>query len=227
MKRALIIAAHPDDEVLGCGGIISKYASIGVEFAVLFVGEGSSCRYLENEVSEISVAIKKREDSARNAMQYLGVSSTEFYDFPCGKFDQVPIIEINRLIESAIKRFSPDTVFTHSQYDANNDHRLVYSASIMATRPLAENRVLRLFSYEVLSSSEWAFTSSFSPNYFEELSEADVTRKIGALNYYDTELRDFPFPRSERGLRNLAQNRGMQAGTSNAEAFFLIREFRT
>ena len=226
MKRILIIAAHPDDETLGCGGLISKYRQRDVEFKVLFLGEGSTCRFSDPSDVEALAAIRVRTKSALLAMEFHGIKNFEFHDLPCGRFDQVPIIIINKIIEDSIRDFEPDTVFTHSPNDANNDHRIVFNSTLMATRPGAKNHVDRLLSYEVLSSSEWSYTNIFSPNYFEEISEEDLSRKWHALSLYDSEMRDYPFPRSNEGVRALSMNRGMQAGLPYAEAFHLVRMFK-
>jgi LmbE family N-acetylglucosaminyl deacetylase len=226
MKRALIIAAHPDDEILGCGGLISKYEPLGVTFKIVFMGEGSTCRF-QDPTSEAAVAsIKQRNSAAKNALAFLKVEDFNFHDLPCGRFDQVPIISINKIIEREIFEFEPDTVFTHSPYDANSDHKIVFNSTIMATRPTTGNHVNRLMSYEVLSTSEWAFINTFTPNYFEALSEPEVDLKWQALALYESEIRSYPFPRSREGIRALAMMRGMQAGLMYAEAFHLIREFK-
>lgn len=226
MKRVLIIAAHPDDEVLGCGATIAKYSRMGTEFMVLFIAEGSSCRYGDPSCSASITAIAERARMSTDALSILGVKDYYFNDLPCGRLDQEPIIEINKAIEKVIHKFRPDTVFTHSATDANNDHRIVFHATIMATRPVASNRVDRLLSYEVLSSSEWSFGETFSANVFEQINEQDLTLKWRALAAYETEVQAFPFPRSEKGVRARAMSRGMQAGVSLAEAFCLIREYR-
>jgi LmbE family N-acetylglucosaminyl deacetylase len=226
MKRALIIAAHPDDEILGCGGLISKYQALGVIFKILFIGEGSTCRFEEPKSNEALIAIKQRNSSAIRSLKSLGVIDLEFNNLPCGRLDQVPIISINKIIENAINNFLPDTVITHSPYDANNDHKIVFNATIMATRPGAQNVVNEVMSYEVLSSSEWVYVQTFTPNYFEELTEKDVESKWQALSLYETEIKNYPFPRSRDGVRALAMIRGMQSGVKFAEAFHLIRKFQ-
>ena len=170
IKKLLVIAAHPDDELLGCGGSIFKYLNKGVIVKVLFLGEGSTCRYDNPKSEEALASIKERNSWAVKALDAIGVTDFEFYNLPCGRFDQTPIITINKIIESVIRQFRPDTIFTHSEGDANNDHRIAYRATIMATRPSQENIVNRLFCYEVLSSSEWSYTSSFLPNYFISLT---------------------------------------------------------
>ena len=226
MAEILVIAAHPDDEVLGCGATIAKYSRQGVHFMVLFIAEGSSCRYADPYCTESVAAIEARNQHSANAMALLGVNDYHFKNFPCGRLDQVPIIEINKAIEHVIRNFKPDTVLTHSALDVNNDHRIVFRASIMATRPAAHNRVSRLLSYEVLSSSEWAFGEAFAPNSFEQIEEQDLILKWQSLATYETEVKAYPFPRSEHGVRAQAMIRGMQAGVPLAEAFYMIREFR-
>jgi LmbE family N-acetylglucosaminyl deacetylase len=226
MKRVLIIAAHPDDESLGCGATISKYSRRGADFMVLFIAEGSSCRYESPACAGSKDAIAQRTHQAINALSLLGVKDYQFNDLPCGRLDQVPIIEINQIIERAVIKFNPDTVLTHSDLDANNDHRIVHRSTIMATRPSAENRVARLLSYEVLSSSEWAYGEAFLPTSFEQIEEHDLVLKCQAMAAYEAEVKDYPFPRSERGIRAQAMSRGMQAGVPLAEAFHLIREFK-
>lgn len=226
MKRVLIIAAHPDDEVLGCGATIAKYSRIGTEFMVLFIAEGSSCRYSNISSPASTAAIAERTRMATNALAVLGVNEYCFNDLPCGRLDQEPVIEINKAIERAISKFDPDTVLTHSYFDANNDHRIVFRSTVMATRPGACNRVARLLSYEVLSSSEWSYGEPFAPTVFEQIDEQDLCFKWKALAAYETEVQAFPYPRSEEGVRARAMSRGMQAGVPLAEAFCLIREFR-
>ena len=225
IRKLLVIAAHPDDELLGCGGSIAKYLNEGVLVKVLFLGEGSTCRYDDPTCKEAVAAIKERNLLAVEASEAIGVNDFEFHNLPCGRFDQTPIIIVNKIIESVIRKFRPDTVFTHSEGDSNNDHRITYRATIMATRPCGEHVVNRLFCYEVLSSSEWSYTSSFLPNYFVSLTEKQLLAKWGALECYTTEMRDYPFPRSWLGVKNLAMKRGMQAGFEFSEAFQLIREF--
>lgn len=226
MKRAVIIAAHPDDEVLGCGGIISKYRAMNVEFKVLFVAEGSTCRFEDPFEADALLAIRQRSKFSEKALQSLGVKEFEFHDLPCGRLDQVPIISINKIIERAIREFKPDTVFTHSPSDVNNDHKIVFNSTLMATRPGAQNQVERLLCYEVLSSSEWTFSNGFTPNHFEGISQADLDKKWQALACYESEIRSYPFPRSREGVQSLAMTRGMQAGLLYAEAFHLVREVR-
>ena len=225
MNKVLIIAAHPDDDILGCAGLMSKYRG-KVVFRVIFIAEGSSCRFNKEQIHEGDVlnVIKERNSFGVKALKLLGVENYYFYNLPCGRLDQVAIIDVNKIIEKEIQNFKPDTVFTHSFEDTNNDHIIVHRATQMATRPGSSSFVEKVYTYEVLSSSEWRFTHTFSPNYFESLSEKDVKNKCSALDEYESEIKEYPYPRSEEGVFSLAKYRGLQSGNAYAEAFKLIRQ---
>ena len=227
MNKILIIAAHPDDDILGCGGLMSKYRN-QIEFKVIFIAEGSSCRFDKKDIvaENTQKIIKNRNSCGVIALKSLGVKNYHFYNFPCGRLDQVPIIEINKIIENEINKFKPDTVFTHSSDDTNNDHIIVHRATQMATRPGARTFVEKLYTYEILSSTEWRFTKTFSPNYFESLSESNVEEKWSALQKYMSEIKEYPYPRSREGVFTLAKYRGIQSANRYSEAFRLIREMK-
>ena len=222
MNRVLIVSAHPDDDILGCGGLMSRLKN-STEFKVVFIGEGTSCRYNEpNDSDSVEKEIKIRNAFGIEALEYLGINRYSFYNLPCGRFDQEPLIKINKIIENEIDDFKPDTVFTHSDIDSNKDHVKVFNSVIIATRPgLGVNKV---YSFEVLSSTEWGFSKAFTPNMFFELSEEDVECKSRALKKYKSEIRNPPHPRNKRGIYTLAKYRGMQSGNEYAEAFQVIRE---
>ncbi|MEY4458806.1 MAG: hypothetical protein RIT38_11 [Bacteroidota bacterium] len=225
MNKALIIAAHPDDDILGCAGVMSKYKGI-TEFRVIFIAEGSSCRFENNEINsdKVKMVVEERNSFGVNALKLLGVSNFKFYNLACGRLDQIPILDINKIIEKEINEFGPDTIFTHSFDDTNNDHIIVHRATQIATRPGSKVFVNNVYAYEVLSSSEWRFTHTFSPNFFESLSELDVINKWLALKEYNSEIKEFPYPRSQDGIKTLAKYRGMQSNCVYAEAFQLIRQ---
>jgi len=227
-SKVLIVAAHPDDDILGCGGIMAKFKNDKtVQFKILFLGEGSSCRYDKNLINteEVKQEIEKRNTYAKNALKILGVSEYKFSNFPCGRFDQVGLIDIGKVIESEIDTFKPDAIFTHSKEDVNNDHQITFQATLQATRPGAKNFIDKVFCFEILSSSEWRFTDSFLPNIFIELSDEDIKLKINALNEFVSEIKPFPFPRSDEGIKTLAKYRGMQVSKNYVESFKLIRGF--
>ncbi len=217
------MVAHPDDDILGCGGTLAKYSSTS-SIRVVFIAEGTSCRFEKNDQNQIDAGISVRSESAKRALQKLTISDIYFHNLPCGSLNVIPRIEINKIIEKHIEDFLPDTVITHSAYDANLDHRIVFESALIATRPGAKNFVNTLLSCEILSSSEWAFNETFNPNLFIPISFEEINLKISALIEYASEIRDYPFPRSERGVLTQAQFRGMQSGTEFSEAFQLVRQ---
>ena len=200
MDKILIIAAHPDDEVLGCGGFLAKYGGKGVR--VIFIGEGTTCRFNSNELNDKHVVneIAVRNGSCINALSVFGVTDIKFYNYPCGRLDVTPIIDINKLIESELNDFKPQTVLTHSEFDNNNDHKIVYRSTMMATRPGIFIGLNKVISYEVPSSTEWSFSDVFQPNLFEVLEQKHIEKKWEALKYYESEIFPYPHPRSYEGL---------------------------
>lgn len=223
-NRTLVIAAHPDDEVLGCGGVMAKLRKRAAAVRVLFVGEGSSCRFeaAERRSPECIATVARRVEDARTALGRLGITEMTFLDNPCGRFDTVPLIDIGKSIEREIANFEPDTILTHALADVHNDHKIVFQATLQATRPGALNRVATILSYEVLSSSEWTFVDGFLPNYFVPIAD-EIDAKLNAIAAYASEIKPFPFPRSAEAVRALAMLRGSQAGELYAEAFHIVR----
>jgi len=223
--KVLIIAAHPDDDILGCGGYLAKYSQ-KKEIRVVFIAEGTTCRYKSDEIAgEIAqLAIKSRTESSIQSLELLGVNDVEFHNLLCGRLDQEPILGINQIIEKEIDAFQPDLVLTHAEHDVNNDHRIVYRSVQMATRPGSLCHAPSLMSFEVLSSTEWNYCSVFDPNYFELLTEEDVHKKWEALACFESEIREFPHPRSKVGVETLARFRGLQSGMEYAEAYKIVRK---
>jgi len=220
-ERVLIIAAHPDDDILGCGGFISKFSSTSA-IKVIFLCEGSSVRFLPDMIDDINKASRLRSESALAALNFLGVFDVEFYNLPCGSLDQIPLSEVNKLVESAICDFSPSVVLTHSHTDSNQDHTRLYDSCVIATRP-GLNSVQALLSFEVLSSTEWGFKSTFIPNVFISLDRRDLNNKIREMSFYTDEIRPYPFPRSRKGIYTLASYRGIQSGCNFSEAYHASR----
>lgn len=220
--KILIVAAHPDDEILGCGGLLSKYSSIA-EFSILFIAEGETCRFSDTKTTpEVLKKIKHREDCARKALGLFNIVDISFNDLPCGRLDSIDILDINKIIENKILSFGPTILISHYSHDINNDHRIVARSVEMATRPL-NGIELSVFSFEVLSSSEWSLNEPFTANAFIQLSERDIQNKIDALKIYDGEVREFPHSRSSEGVKSLSRYRGIQVGMSFAEAFLVNR----
>ena len=223
-EKVLIIVAHPDDEVLGCGGYLSKYKN-SKEFKVIFIGEGTSCRFpKKNLTSKIKNEILNRQMQSIKALKYLGVKSFEYYNLPCGRFNTVDIIDINKIIEKEIKIFRPNIIFTHNSSDCNNDHRVVNRSVMMATRPVILNSFVKcIFTFEVISSTEWNFEKQFSPNFFEILTKKNLKDKIKAFNFYKSEIQTGKMPRNKDGLKTLAKYRGKIISSEYAESYQMIR----
>ena len=147
-----------------------------------------------------------------------------FYDNKCGSLSNISPLLLNKIIEKEIKIYKPNIIFTHSNTDLNMDHRTIFNSVLVATRPSSENSIEAIYSFEILSSTEWNFDQSFKPNYFIELSKNDINNKSKALKCYKSEIKSAPYPRSEYGIKSLAKFRGLQAGFSYAESFNLIRK---
>lgn len=233
--KVLVIAAHPDDEVLGMGGTITKYVKDGHELKIVIMATGIISRrsseytnltsYQVNEkiIEKMKGQVNALQKDAIKAAKIMGVKNIEFVDFPDNEMDKISNLEITKKIESSIADFRPDVVFTHSQNDINVDHRMIYDATITATRPHSKYQVKKVISFEVPSSTEWYFPAKFSPNIFVDISK-ELTAKIRALSAYKTEIRDFPHPRSKEGLTVIAKRWGTVSGFSAAEAFCLVRQ---
>ncbi len=228
-KRVLIIAAHPDDETLGCGGTIKKLIENGSDVSVLVLGEGSTCRYEYEKIgsNEAINSIKKRAVNLKRSLKTLGVNNYEIQDLLCGRFDTYPILEITKRIEQQIAIFKPDTVLTHFYDDTNIDHKISFQASLIACRPTKQNSSINnVLCYEVLSSTEWRYVETFKPNFFIKLNKSHLNTKNKAFSHFlKSEGGIFPFPRSEEGINTLAKMRGMQCRSPYAEAFHVVRIF--
>lgn len=221
----LVIAAHPDDEVLGCGGTLAKLAEAGVEIHVAFLADGVSSRSVDS-VASISPEIAARRAAAKTACELLGVKSLSFGDFPDNRMDTVPLLDIVKAVEALVTRYRPGTVFTHHAGDVNVDHRRIHEAVTAACRPQIGHPVRSLLCFEVPSSTEWQLPGSgppFAPNWFVDIS-ATLWRKLAALDAYAMELRDWPHPRSRQAVEHLARWRGATVSMEAAEAFVLGRQ---
>ena len=224
-ESVAVIAAHPDDEVLGCGGTIARLASEGSAVHVLLLADGETSRAGNSGDASVGSKAADRKAACLGACEVLGCASVEMLDFPDNRLDGVELLDIVKIIEKFLQRHKPSVLFTHHSGDVNIDHRVVHDAVISACRPLPGSHVKQLFFFEVPSSTEWRPPGSwaqFSPNWFVDIS-ATLTTKLNALSVYGDELRDFPHPRSLRGVEALARWRGATVGVAAAEAFILGR----
>jgi LmbE family N-acetylglucosaminyl deacetylase len=224
-NRAAVIAAHADDEVLGCGGTIAKLADAGVEVHVMLLADGETSR---SDLGKDSIrrSVDMRNSAADRAMKILGASSIVVHELPDNRLDSCILLDVVKLIEAFLQEHRPYTLFTHHNGDVNIDHRVVHDAVIAACRPVPDHFVRELLFFEVLSSTEWRPPSSalpFNPNWFVDIT-VTLERKLEALRAYESEMRDFPHPRSYEGAKALAAYRGVSVGVAAAEAFVLGRK---
>jgi LmbE family N-acetylglucosaminyl deacetylase len=221
-KKILIAAAHPDDEILGCGGTMARLAKEGHNVYTLILGEGITSRDDTRQREKREAEIAQLKKSIREANGVLGVKEIFSYDFPDNRFDSVPLLDIVKVIEQVKEKVNPDMVFTHFGQDLNIDHQVTYQAVLTATRPIAGEPVREVYSFEVLSSTEWNYPLRFSPNCFFDIS-GTMDLKLTAMDKYAMELRSYPHPRSIKGIRLNAEHWGMKTGTMYAEAFQVVR----
>lgn len=215
----LVIAAHPDDEVLGCGGTMARAAAEGAAVHVLFLADGVSAR--GGGTADVAAALARRREAAVAAAAALGARPPAFGDFPDNRLDGVPLIEIVQRVEEAIARIHPATVITHHGGDLNIDHRLVHQAVVTACRPLPGSSVRALWCFETVSSTEWASAAigdAFRPTLYVDIA-AFLEAKLRALDCYGEEMRAFPHARSREAVEALARLRGASAGRGAAESF--------
>lgn len=221
MSEILVVAAHADDEVLGCGGTIAKHAANGDNVTVLFLADGVNSREQGGD------DLDAREQAARKAMQILGAGDPIFWNFPDNRMDTVALLDVAKMIEATIAERQPSRIYTHFVHDLNVDHRIVCEAVHTATRPQLGQPVAEILCFEVLSSTEWNFQSNqhFKPNYFVDIEDHFQT-KMNAVDAYEMEMRAFPHPRSHTAIEALATIRGSSAGMMKAEGFILSRALR-
>ncbi|KIL50038.1 PIG-L deacetylase family protein [Jeotgalibacillus soli] len=213
-KNILVIAAHPDDELLGLGGTLKKLIKKGYKVISVIMALGRK---------EEAHHIKK---FVENANKHIGIEKVICLDYPNLEMESFALHTINKKIEALIKEYQPSMVFTHHYGDVNRDHQVTYQAVLTAVRPLPGTPSIDLICFETVSSSEWSQQTddkTFKPNYFVEITD-EIEDKIEALHHYDVEMRDFPHPRSYDGVRYLARVRGMTVGVPYAEAFEITRK---
>ncbi len=221
MSRVLVVAAHPDDEVLGCGATLARHCAEGGSAAVIFLADGICSRKPADRERELAA----RHDAARRACAELGVIDVTLMAYPDNRLDTIPLLDTVQDIERAVQRSRPDIVYTHHGHDVNIDHRRVHDAVVAACRPQPGCSVRQLLFFETASSTEWrppASMAPFAPNWFVDVSDY-LPRKLAALSIYADEMRAFPHPRSIEAVEHLARWRGAMVGVAAAEAFELGR----
>jgi len=218
MKSPLIIAPHPDDEVLGCGGIMKKYSDEGSDVNVLIISRGSPKFYSGERIENV-------RGEAKMAHKILGVNETIFLDFAAPELDTVSISEIAREIAKVINDLKAEVLFLPHRGDIHHDHTAVFDAGLVAARPVGDYSVKEIYSYETLSETEWAppfGDKAFIPTYFANIT-SQFKAKIEALKCFKSQIKPFPYPRSQETIEALAKYRGSTVGFERAEAFMHIR----
>lgn len=216
----LVIAAHPDDEVLGCGGMVARSTLEGRPVHIAILGEGLTSRQPKREQTN-SRRIDALARIANDVGAFLGAAAVHQIGFPDNRFDEVPLLDVVKTIETLIEEIRPSEIFTQHGGDLNIDHAVTFRATMTAARPVSGSPVGALYAYEVASSSEWAFSKfepRFDPNYFVDITST-LDRKIRAMAMYETESRAFPHPRSPEALSAIARRWGSTVGFNAAEAF--------
>jgi len=219
MAKVLVIAPHSDDEVLGCGGTIVKHVSRGDEVYLCIVTKTYPPEWPEDE-------IKRRKEEVLRVNEILSIIKTHFLDLPTAKLDTIPQKELGDSITRIVDELKPDVVYIPHRGDVNKDHRLIFDAAVVATRPKPDSTIRKLLSYETLSETEWTapfVENVFIPNLYVDISET-LEIKLKAMSQYKLELREFPHPRSLEAISALAQIRGASIGVRAAEAFMVVRE---
>ena len=231
--NVLIVAAHPDDEILGMGGTIVKHTSQNDNVTIIYMATGITARREplkpEHEIKNVSKKVQEvwqneienlRQDAKKSA-KLLNVKNVRFYDFPDNEMDRIQLLKIVKVIEKEIKTTKPDRIYTNHHSDLNIDHRVVFNATLTAYSH-SGFPVKELLTFEVLSSTEWSYPYNFNPNYFTDI-EKHIKKKIKAMELFVNEIRKFPHPRSSKNIKHVARRWGSISGFKAAEAFELIR----
>ena len=224
MKKILVFAAHPDDELLGLGATIRRLSNEGAIARAVIMAEGISSRSEKRSDADRKELEELQEDS-RKAASIIGYKSIDFCGLPDNRMDGMELLDVIKIVCSYVDKYDPDTIFTHHHGDLNIDHRITCEAVLTACRPTGNNRVQRIYSIETPSSTEWNFNYAepFRPNVFFDVSDT-MKAKIDGMACYRTESTEYPHPRSAEALRSLGRQRGTASGFKMAEAFVLLRE---
>ncbi len=224
MKKVLVFAAHPDDELLGLGGTVRRLANEGKTVRAVIMAEGLTSRADSREEADWTGLLGLQED-ARKAAEIVGYKSIEFCGLPDNRMDGMDLLDVIKIVSKYVEKYQPDTIFTHHHGDLNIDHRITCEAVLTACRPVGEYCVKRIYTFETPSSSEWNihYSEPFTPNVYFDVT-GTLEAKVEGMACYRTESKIYPHPRSAEALRSLGRLRGSNAGFEMAEGFMLLRE---
>ncbi len=223
----MVVAAHPDDEVLGLGAtmhrLIHKY---NAQTHVVILGEGLTSRSEDRDTDKWKEKLKVHRSNIRDAQEKIGYGSVNFYDFPDNQFDTVALLDIIKVVEKEKEAFRPEVIFTHHGGDVNIDHQRTFESVVTACRPMEDEVVKTILTYETPSGTEWIASTDprqFTPNVFIEVKEESIQAKCEAMECYEFEKREYPHPRSPESLKIRAKYWGLTTGYQYAEPYCLIR----
>lgn len=222
-KVVLIVAAHPDDEVLGVGGAAARHAEEGDTVHVVIAAEGATSRDVRRDTSARQDDLGRLKSAANAAAKILGTLPPRFFDFPDNRMDAMARLDVIKPIEALVEEVRPMIVYTHFRGDLNVDHTVLHDAVLTACRPLPGCPVRSIYAFETTSSTEWSALNTFDAVRYVDISRV-IDRKMQALEAYEVEMRKFPHARSLEAVRALATVRGAHVGCEAAEAFKVIRE---
>ena len=226
-KKILVVVAHPDDELLGLGGTMNRLINEHqCCIRVIILGEGITSRADQRNKKKWIEELKIHKKNIESARKIIGFDSVKIHDFPDNRFDSVDLLDIIKVIEKEKQLFNPDIIFTHHGGDVNIDHQRTFEAVTTAIRPMKQENVKMLITFETPSGTEWIASSEprkFVPNLFVEIFKENLDAKIKGMQSYEFEKRTYPHPRSPEALTILAKQRGIIVGKKYAEAFCIIR----
>ena len=223
-RAVLVIAAHPDDEILGCGGVLAAHAARGDTVHVLIVAEGATSRDFRRDPKGREPELTGLKAAASRAASVIGAEEPRMLGLPDNRLDTLPLLDVIKPVEAVVEAVAPDIVYTHHAGDLNVDHRIVHQAVVTACRPLPGSPVRAVYAFETVSSTEWQSAGeAFRPQRWVDI-EPYLGCKLRALEAYEAEMRPFPHARSFEAVEALARWRGASAGLMAAECFMVVRE---
>lgn len=221
--KILVLAAHPDDEILGAGGSMAKWSKQGHQIQIVIAATGLTSRSVSPDQTAKSDLERLQQDAAK-ATRIVGVDPPTFLDLPDNRMDSMPLLDIVKQLEKIVEDFKPHRVLTQSGGDLNIDHQILFQATMTATRPMRGGSVESVWAYEVNSSTEWAFAQFqpiFRPTHFVDIG-IELPQKVEAMEAYTSEKREWPHPRSPKAIEARAHMHGSTVGCEAAEAFHVV-----
>ena len=219
-KKILILSPHADDEILGCGGFISKYSKHNYHINVLILtnaNKGAPELYSSEKINQV-------RDEAKISNKFIGTKRLFFENLPALNLNNYPIYKISNIISKYILKINPETVLIPSANDIHDDHKIIFKAAKVSMRNNNKNNIKKILSYEVLSETEWNENEkSFNPNYYVSLDKSDINKKVKAFLKYKSQVKKYPHPRSKESIVNLSKIRGSKVFMRYAEAFKIER----